>query len=204
MPSVKKYTFNVYTIAPVGVDCFLRNKQVLFGHVCAQYILGAYMLDCAQTGIKTDPENRSESMRPGVLVHLCIVGLLMVVTSGHPLFAQVLYGTLTGTVTDTTGAVVPGAKITAVETATGVSHEVQANSEGIYTFSNLNPGTYQVTISAPNFSPKQENGIHLLSNTTDRVDMQLSVGLVSENVEVPEILSSCRCNRPLQPEERQY
>ena len=67
--------------------------------------------------------------------------------------AQVLYGTLTGTVTDPTGAVVVGASVTALETQTGVSQTAETDSAGIYRFTALLPGTYKVTISAPKASP---------------------------------------------------
>ena len=70
---------------------------------------------------------------------------LLFATSAH---AQVLYGSLTGTVTDASGAVVASAEITALETSTGVQATTTSDSAGIYHFATLAPGTYKVTISA--------------------------------------------------------
>ena len=60
--------------------------------------------------------------------------------------AQVLYGSLTGNVTDASGAAVPGAKVEALNVGTGVSKQAVTDDRGTYLFSDLQPGTYKVTI----------------------------------------------------------
>ena len=67
--------------------------------------------------------------------------------------AQVLYGSLTGNVTDNSGAALSGAQVTAVNTQTGDSNVQKSDSAGIYRFPALLPGTYTVTITAQGFSP---------------------------------------------------
>ncbi len=113
------------------------------------------------------------------------VGLLAVVLStcfGSVALAQVLYGTLTGTVTDTSGAVIPGAQVTALETQTGISQAATADSRGIYRFPALLPGTYSVTISAQGFTKQQTLGVVVTGNTASRVDAELKVASATQDV----------------------
>jgi len=65
--------------------------------------------------------------------------------------AQVLYGSLTGNVTDPSGAVVPGAQVEALDTATGVSRLATTDSAGVYRFAELLPGVYRMTVTATSF-----------------------------------------------------
>ncbi len=98
--------------------------------------------------------------------------------------AQVLYGTLTGNVTDSSGAVIPNADVKALNTATGVARETKSSADGSYSFNDINPGTYQITILAEGFTPKQQNSITVLTNTVARVNVQLAVGSISQEVSV--------------------
>src|SRR5688500_15622684 len=68
-----------------------------------------------------------------------------------PASAQVLYGSLTGVVTDSGGAVVPNATIKAKNVETAQELSTVTNAVGSYTFSNLAPGTYDVSVNAPGF-----------------------------------------------------
>src|SRR5947207_6337592 len=95
--------------------------------------------------------------------------------------AQVLYGTLTGTVTDTSGAVVNGAKITALEVQTGVTQDATSDSTGNYRFTTLLPGTYKVTITASGFSTQETPGVRIAGNEIARVNAQLTVGTATES-----------------------
>src|SRR5262249_31825241 len=83
---------------------------------------------------------------------------LLVAASPVAARAQVLYGSLTGNVTDQNGAVVPGAKVEVSNVNTGSQRDAVADDTGRYVFSDLQPGVYKVTISAPSFkSAAQEN-----------------------------------------------
>ncbi len=98
--------------------------------------------------------------------------------------AQVLYGSLTGNVTDATGAVVAGAQIEALNVATGVKRTETSNTEGVYRFVALQAGIYKVTISAKGFETYVVNELRVDQNNIRRVDAALKVAQRAENVEV--------------------
>jgi outer membrane receptor protein involved in Fe transport len=89
--------------------------------------------------------------------------------------AQVLYGSLTGNVTDPSGAFVSGAKVEALNTLTGVTQTATTDADGVYRFQNLQPGTYKVTISASGFATAVQDNIAVTVNTIKRADTQLAV-----------------------------
>jgi outer membrane receptor protein involved in Fe transport len=112
---------------------------------------------------------------------LCVLAVLLILPS--LLFAQVDTGTLTGTVKDTSGAVVPDAMVTARNTATGTTRSVQTGSDGVYTIPGLSPALYDVTISKTGFADyKAQATITVGSHVT--LDAPLSVSQVSTTVEV--------------------
>lgn len=78
-----------------------------------------------------------------------LLGALVLAAPG--LRAQVLYGSLTGTVTDSSGAAVPNVKVEAVNTGTGVVRVATTESTGSYSFNDLQGGSYKITFSAPAF-----------------------------------------------------
>lgn len=98
--------------------------------------------------------------------------------------AQVLYGTVVGNVTDQTGAVVPGAKITMVQEDTRDTRSAVTNGEGRYTISTVPTGIYDVTATQPGFKIYENKGVRVALNTEIRVDIQLSVGQTNETVTV--------------------
>src|SRR5215469_5707621 len=98
--------------------------------------------------------------------------------------AQVLYGSLTGNVTDPSGAVVSGAKVEALNIQTGVAQAATTDANGVYRFQNLQPGTYKVTISASGFTTAVEDNIAVTVNTIKRADAQLGVAQAQTVVEV--------------------
>src|ERR1700732_5528096 len=75
--------------------------------------------------------------------------------------AQVSTGTIAGTITDATGAVTSGAKVTATNTATGIATTSESTAAGLYTVPNLQPGPYTVTVEAPGFAEEIANDINL-------------------------------------------
>src|SRR5215469_584567 len=114
---------------------------------------------------------------------LALVVLLSVVFSVS-LFGQAVNSTVVGTVTDSTGAVVVGAKVTLTEADTNVSRTGQTNESGNYVFPDLPPGNYFVTVEMTGFKKQEQRGVSLLVDTTQRVDIQLQPGNVTETVEV--------------------
>ena len=80
-----------------------------------------------------------------------IASSLLVIVS--PLHAQVLYGSVTGTITDWSGAVLAGAKVTISSPSTGQTQQTVTDASGIYRVLDLPPGDYTIEVSAPGFKP---------------------------------------------------
>src|SRR2546426_2940110 len=110
--------------------------------------------------------------------------LAVALTATLPVAAQVLYGSLTGVVQDSAGAVVPGASVKVRNADTSQEFTAQTNDAGGYTFSNLVSGTYELTFSASGFRPVVRRGIVITVNTVRREDVGLEVGQVNESVTV--------------------
>jgi hypothetical protein len=98
--------------------------------------------------------------------------------------AQVLYGSLTGSVVDASQAAVPNANVVALNVGTGVSKQVTTSTQGAYLFSGLLPGVYKVTVSAAGFSKAVKDGVDIGANQVVRVDAALQVGQLTESIEV--------------------
>jgi hypothetical protein len=99
-------------------------------------------------------------------------------------FSQAVNATLLGTVTDVSGAVVANSKVTITEINTGISRTGETNSSGNYSFPDLPPGQYTVSVEMPGFKKETKTNIDLIVNSSTRVDLQLQPGNVSESIEV--------------------
>src|SRR6201996_7112281 len=104
---------------------------------------------------------------------------LLVLSLSPSLYGQAVNATLLGTITDSTGATVAGAKVTATETATGLIHESGTNESGNFTFPDLTPGMYTLSTEARGFKKETHQNIDLLSNSSTRVDVSMVTGSVS-------------------------
>ena len=93
-------------------------------------------------------------------------------------------GTIRGTVTDSTGAVIPGAMVTVTDTLTSATRETKTNSQGNYEMFGLKPGTYKVTIAAPGMSKKETTDIVLNGSDTVSADAVLKISAAQESVVV--------------------
>jgi hypothetical protein len=92
--------------------------------------------------------------------------------------------TISGIVTDNTGAVIPGANVTAVHKATGVSQEGISNSDGSFAFPSMQPGTYTVTVALTGFRTVVINDVVLTSGSPANLRATLEIGALSEQVTV--------------------
>ena len=92
--------------------------------------------------------------------------------------------TIVGTITDTTGATVPGAKVVARNTGTSFVHESVTSPQGDFYLPNLNSGSYELRVEAAGFKKVVRSGIILRINESPRIDIQLEVGDVAESVQV--------------------
>ena len=99
-------------------------------------------------------------------------------------YGQAVNGTLLGTITDSTGAAVPNAKITITEQNTNVSRTDATNESGNFTFPDLAPGVYTVAAELTGFKRAARTDVQVNANTTVRVDLTLQPGQISETVEV--------------------
>ncbi|HKV40472.1 MAG TPA: TonB-dependent receptor, partial [Blastocatellia bacterium] len=99
-------------------------------------------------------------------------------------YGQVAGGTLTGAVTDPTGAVIPNVELSIKNTATGVTAEATTNSAGLYTAPNLVPGPYQVTVSARGFQTEVRTGITLTVGAQQVLNVGLRVGQTTQTISV--------------------
>jgi hypothetical protein len=122
-------------------------------------------------------------MRP--IVKCLLASCLLLGLACPTAFADDVYAALHGTVTDTTGAVVSGARVLLVNTRTGIATERVTGPVGYYVFPQLQPGgPYTVTISAENFGSFESSGLMLNVNDNREVNAQLQVGNVSQTVQV--------------------
>lgn len=118
------------------------------------------------------------------MIKLKIVLLIFLSFCVGSAVAQFKSSSITGTVSDEKGAVLPGANVSITETNTHVSTTVKTNAAGQYTAPYLEPGSYEVKVQAPGFGTFEKTGIAITTGTAVRVDVHLTVGSVSQTVEV--------------------
>jgi hypothetical protein len=106
--------------------------------------------------------------------------LLLCSTAG---FGQT-FGTITGEVKDSSGAVVAGASVTVTDKATNATRLANTNTDGIYSFPSLVPGTYDVSVKMTGFKSELQSNIDLQVQQTVRADFTLQPGQVNESIEV--------------------
>jgi Carboxypeptidase regulatory-like domain/TonB-dependent Receptor Plug Domain/TonB dependent receptor len=114
----------------------------------------------------------------------CFFAVVGLVGMDLPLCAQVSGGTIQGTVTDTSDAVIPGARISVTNTGTAITRTVVTNEAGFYTVPNLLPGNYRVTAAAPRFSTAVRSGLTLAVAAEIVVNLQLRIDAIDEVTEV--------------------
>jgi hypothetical protein len=110
--------------------------------------------------------------------------LLLSILCSPPVLGQVVGGTISGTISDRSGAVVANATVSLKNLATGVSTAVKTNAQGLYSLPNLLPGNYQQTVSAAGFGTAIRNGIVLTVGSQMVSNVEMKVGAINESVEV--------------------
>src|SRR5881227_2957682 len=105
-----------------------------------------------------------------ILLVLCLLAL--------PAAAQTTFGSITGTLTDQTGSVIPGAHVTVINEGTGAERRVDTADTGVFNAPNLSVGTYRVRIEAQGFRGYTRTGLSLNANQVINVDTQLTVAPV--------------------------
>lgn len=110
--------------------------------------------------------------------------LVLLISTSCPLFAQTFRGTVLGTVTDSQGAVVPGAKVTVKNVNTGLERTTQTSPDGSYAIPELPIGTYTITVNQSGFQTSVTTSVAVDVAGERRVDVALKPGQVSETVQV--------------------
>ena len=103
---------------------------------------------------------------------------------------QMFLGSVVGLVTDTSSAVVPGAKVVLIDAQTAVRRTTVTNSTGNYTFDNVPTGTYTVSVTKTGFRETLSNNLTVGTANTIRFDAALEVGQVSQKVQVTATVSA--------------
>src|SRR5215467_415084 len=109
---------------------------------------------------------------------------LLLLVSVCVIWGQRDLATLTGTVTDSSGGVVPAAKVTITEQATGQVYELSTNSTGEFTRPALKPSTYNVTVTASGFKKAEQKDVILNAGERTGINITLSLGDIGQTVEV--------------------
>src|SRR6266851_4714774 len=110
-----------------------------------------------------------------VVLVLCLTGAL---------YAQSTNASLTGYVTDPSKAVIPDAKVTAINVGTNIRYEAMTNASGGYTIANLPPGTYRIQVEKPGFKTVVKSDVDLHVQDTLAINFEIGVGATSEVVTV--------------------
>jgi len=120
------------------------------------------------------------AQRPWAFAVLLLAVLCL--ASGIPGLAQSGRGTLTGLVTDATGAIIPGAALTLKEINTGSLYNTVSSGQGLYTFPELQPGLYTLSVTYPKFESYTQSGITVSVGSSSTVNAILSVGGATQSI----------------------
>ncbi len=121
----------------------------------------------------------SRQNRPGSLLTIILCGLLSQLCLG-----QTFTSSITGTITDPSGAAVLNARVTLTNMGTNDVHDVTTRSDGSYQFNNLQPGTYQVSVTTPGFKTYVKSNLILSAQVNASVNIPLQLGNTEQKVEV--------------------
>ena len=123
-------------------------------------------------------------MTRGVPLFVCLTVVCLCGAAVMPARAQTAAGEITGLVQDQAGAAVPGATITVSETRTNLRRVVVSTGDGVYTVASLAPGEYRLDVQLSGFKPLRREGIRLATGEKARIDFDLAVGDLREQVTV--------------------
>jgi hypothetical protein len=115
---------------------------------------------------------------------MLLLSLLLALLFPSMLMAQSTQGSILGTIRDATGAVIPNAKVTVTDVATGISYSAVADGAGNYQVLDLIEGSYKVEVSAPGFETEVINDLTLVARQQLRADGALQVGAISQQIAV--------------------
>ena len=130
-------------------------------------------------------------------VFLGLLGILLVSLVSGSALAQTITGAVTGTVIDTSGAIVPGASVTLKSEATEVARSGVTNDSGVFVFDSVQPGIYTVIVEKAGFKRHEQKGLSLSSNQRLGLgSISMELGEVTQTVSVTstgELVSTGEC-----------
>ena len=113
-------------------------------------------------------------------MRVCLVAIVAILVASVAL-SQTDRGTITGTLADSTGAVVPGASVQVTNTETGAQYDTVTTGTGNYTLASLVAGNYNLTVAVTGFKKFTREGLTLRIGENPGVDVKLEVGAVNES-----------------------
>ncbi len=125
----------------------------------------------------------------------CLALIACVTIAAPAVSAQTLYGTLVGNVLDPSNASIAAAKVAAVNSGTGFSREALTDERGGYLFSDLQPGSYRITVTAAGFAGFTQTDVPITANTVVRVDVHMQLAAASESVTVAAAATTLQTDR---------
>src|SRR5579864_4540965 len=128
-------------------------------------------------------DSRSRTNSQYLIAVMILIAVAMAGSTPN-LWAQAIYGSIYGQITDSTGAAIANATVTVTDVTKGTSVQVTTSSIGEYSVQHLIPDTYDVTVTATGFRGASSKGIRVSADTSPKVDLKLNVGQASESVTV--------------------
>jgi hypothetical protein len=130
----------------------------------------------------------------GSLVMLALLAIALQAAWPESAKAQVVGATLSGVITDSSGAAVPDAKVAITNVNAGTVREATSNADGLYSAPNLLPGGYEVSVSAPGFATLVRKDIILTVGAQQTLNLALKLGQVTETVEANDVIPAVQTN----------
>jgi hypothetical protein len=118
------------------------------------------------------------------MLRKCAVALLVLLFAAQTVSAQLSGGAISGTITDSSGAIIPNAEIVIEKLDTHEARNLVSSSTGLYNAPNLGPGLYRIGVNVPGFGMLERSGVRVEVGSQIVLDLQLQVGAAAESVEV--------------------
>ena len=119
----------------------------------------------------------------------------LILLSPHAVFAQVLYGSIVGNVRDSSDAAVAGATVVINNAETNFSRQVLTNEAGIYNFTSVPAGAYDLKVTCEGFAAVTQKNVAVTINTVTRVDVSIKVGELTESITVASEAAALQTDR---------